>query len=130
MLKAAVAGNAPPMGFSDRLGRSEAASAMDALMRSGLGREDAAKMVAKAIEGRSYAQGHSRDLWKAVARWRDDRRAPRADLNDLAVSRYRRTQELIQKISQAPNGRERLRTFASRLLNEKAMISSYPPRPS
>jgi len=119
MLRRAMAGNAPTTAMLDRFSRAQAASAMECLMRCGLSRRDAAREVAKAIEGRSYAQGYGRDLWKVVARWRDDLRAPGADPNHHGVSSYRQTLELLQGMAKAPNGRERLRKFAVRLMEEK-----------
>ena len=120
-----MAGNAPATAMLDRFSRAQAASAMECLMRCGWSRRDAAREVAKAIEGRSYAQGHARDLWKVVARWQDDLRAPDADPNHYGVSSYRKTLELIQEMAKAPNGRERLRNFAIRLMQEK-FTAGYP----
>ena len=72
MLTRAKAGNAPGTRMLDRFSRAQAASAMECLIRCGLSRRDAAGEVAKGIEGRSYAQGYDRELWRVVARWRDD----------------------------------------------------------
>ncbi len=127
MLKAAKAGNATTTGSLDHLYRAFAASAMECLMMSGLSRADAARMVSKAIEGRSYAQGFGRDLWKVVARWRDDLHAPRADPNHFGALVFRMWRRRFDAFAVGPKGREALRNFAADLLKEQAM-AGYPIR--
>lgn len=129
MLTKVKAGNAPTTRMLDRFDRAYAAAAMQCLMMSGLGREGAAKRVAKAIEGRSYAQGHGRDLWRVVARWRDDLRAPRADPEERGVSSYKTALKMTEEMAKAPNAPERLRYHATRLLNMKFTTGGHPVRP-
>lgn len=128
MLKRAQSGNAPPLGLSDLLNRAHAAAAMHALMKGGYSRKEAARYVAKKIEGRTYAQVERGELWQAVARWRAELQAPSADPSAVDVLKFRAFFPHIDRIRRdlPPS---RLRELADRILADQVFGGApVPPK--
>lgn len=127
MVEPAQFGNAPPLGFLNRLNRAQAAAAMHALMLAGDTREVAARYVARKIQGRPYALVTSGDLWRAVARWRDELRSPSADLEAIDVQKFRSFLPHAEDIKRDLPPRA-LRSYADRILDDQ--VFAGPPVPS
>lgn len=77
-------GNRPPMSFRGQVIKLNAALAMEALMRQGAPREDAARRVARMLDTKRIRVGARNDkpiLWDRVAGWRDELNAGPKDVD-------------------------------------------------
>jgi hypothetical protein len=72
ILKPGPRQNRTNISYPVRMGRANAAIAMDALCLARIGRADAAKYVAEHIVGRPELAGIKRAPWEAIVRWRED----------------------------------------------------------
>jgi hypothetical protein len=81
--------NRPPMSFRGQVIKLNTALAMEALMRQGAPREDAARRVARMLETKRIRVSAKNDkpiTWDRIARWRDELNAGPKDVDQPTMA--------------------------------------------